>query len=251
MTNLLSWLPTFAAVVLLAGIAFAGLAAFRIPGPWEALIAVARAALQLAVLSIVLTGLITRPLWVALGLIVMFGAAVFTTARRTRGSGTSLVALALSMLAGPCLTLAIVFGAGALAFEPRYLLGVGGIIIGNTMTIATLTQRLLVSGARDHWDEVEGWLALAATPRQAMAAIARPAVRNALMPSIDQTRTTGLVVLPGAFVGAVFAGASPIEAGTFQLIVLAGILASGVVTATLLAFRDPRIQKPAPVDAAA
>lgn len=249
--ELLGWLPTVAAIVLLAGIAFGGLAAFRIPAPHEVIVAVARAALQLAALSLVLSGVITHPLWVGLGLVVMFAAAVFTSARRTRGMGAPIALLASSMALGPCVAMAIVFGTGALAFEPRYLLAVGGIVVGNTMTIATLTLRLLDAGARDHWDEIEGWLALGATPRRAFAPIARPAVRNALMPSIDQTRTTGLVVLPGAFVGAVFAGASPIEAGTFQLIVLASILASGVITATLLAFRQPQLRKPPPLVAAA
>jgi hypothetical protein len=40
-----------------------------------------------------------------------------------------------------------------------------------------------------------------------------------------------VVTLPGAFVGAIFGGASPLEAGRFQLVVLAAILAAGAVTA--------------------
>lgn len=63
----------------------------------------------------------------------------------------------------------------------------------------------------------------------------RRAVRNALIPSIDQTKTTGLVVLPGAFVGAIFGGLSPLEAGQFQIVVLATIMAAGPLTAVLVA----------------
>ena len=51
------------------------------------------------------------------------------------------------------------------------------------------------------------WLALGATPRQAVRDIARTAAAEALLPAIDQTRTVGLVTLPGAFVGALFGGA--------------------------------------------
>lgn len=54
-------------------------------------------------------------------------------------------------------------------------------------------------------------------------------------PPIDQTKTTGLVVLPGAFVGAIFGGISPLEAGRFQIVVLAAIMAAGSVTAVLIA----------------
>lgn len=42
----------------------------------------------------------------------------------------------------------------------------------------------------------------------------------------DQTKTTGLVTLPGAFVGAIFGGVSPLEAGRFQIVVLAAIMAA-------------------------
>ena len=70
--------------------------------------------------------------------------------------------------------------------------------------------------------------------------MARHAIRSALIPTVDQTKTTGLVTLPGAFVGAIFGGVSPLEAGRFQLVVLAGIMAAGAVTAAILiAIRAP------------
>jgi putative ABC transport system permease protein len=47
-------------------------------------------------------------------------------------------------------------------------------------------------------------------------------------------RTTGLVTLPGAFVGALFGGAAPLEAARFQLVVLAGLLAAETVAAVVL-----------------
>ena len=42
------------------------------------------------------------------------------------------------------------------------------------------------------------------------------------------------MVLPGAFTGAVFAGASPVEAGLFQIVVLATIMLSSAITAVLI-----------------
>jgi putative ABC transport system permease protein len=60
------------------------------------------------------------------------------------------------------------------------------------------------------------------------------AASSALIPSIDQTKTTGLVTLPGAFVGAIFGGLSPLEAGRFQIVVLASIMAAGSITAVML-----------------
>lgn len=234
------WLRTAAAIILLAAIAFTGLRLFRIAAPWEAALAIGRAALQLAALSIVLAGLIQDLRWVAAGLVIMLVAAILTAWRRGREHAARLGPLAAAITAGPVVAMLVVFGTGAVELTPQYLLAVGGIVIGNAMTMAILVQRMLHTSIDDHWPEVEGWLALGATPRQSVAPLARAAVRTAMLPSIDQTRTTGIVVLPGAFVGAVFAGLSPVEAGRFQLIVLASILAAGVVTTTILAFAPQR-----------
>jgi putative ABC transport system permease protein len=232
------WIATAVAVFVLAGVATLVLVFNRIPRPWAVPLALLRAGAQLGALSLILTGVVRDPVWVGVGLAVMFAAAVGTAAFRERESISRVVPLAGAMVAGPLLAGLVVFATGALTFEPRYVLAVGGIVIGNTMTIAILTRRILTQSVRDGWHEVEGWLALGATPRQSTAVLARAAIRTALLPSIDQTRTTGIVVLPGAFVGAVFAGASPLEAGRFQLIVLASILAAGVVTAALIAWNS-------------
>lgn len=229
-----AWIATAVALAVLAAIASIGLGAFRVPQPRAVLFALARAILQLAGLSLVLTGILRDPLWVGVGLGVIFVAAVATAARRGRTNRSELIALAGSMVVGPAVVMSIVFATGAIEFAPRYVLAIGGIVIGNTMTIAILTQRVFRGSVRDHWDEVEGWLALGATPRQSTIDLGRRAIHTALLPSIDQTRTTGIVVLPGAFVGAIFAGASPLEAGRFQVVVLACILTAGVLTAVSL-----------------
>jgi putative ABC transport system permease protein len=130
--------------------------------------------------------------------------------------------------------LAVAFGTGGIEREARYLLAFGGIIIGGTMTVSTLAGRRLMISAHEKWEQVEGWMAIGASPRQSTLAIARESVGEALVPTIDQTRTTGLVTLPGTFVGAIMGGASPIDAGRFQIMVLAAVLAAGSIAATLL-----------------
>lgn len=227
--------PTTLAVVALAVLSAGVLAAFRAPHPWTPLSAIARGIVQLAVLSVVLTGIIASPVWIGCALMVMFSVAGVVAARRVGWSWHTLLAVATSIAAGVVVSTGIVFGSGALELTPRYALALGAIIIGNSMSIATLTGRTLVRGVNDHWDEVEGWLALGASPRISTLRLAQQSVHEALVPSIDQTKTTGLVVLPGAFVGAIFGGLSPVEAGRFQIVVLAAILAAGSITAVLMA----------------
>lgn len=122
------------------------------------------------------------------------------------------------------------FFTGAVEYSPRFVLAVGAMVTGNAMTVASVTGRSFAQLRADRWCEVEAWLALGATPRRATRDLRRRAIHDALLPGTDQIKTTGLVVLPGAFVGAIFGGLSPLEAGRFQLVVLAAIIAAGAIT---------------------
>jgi putative ABC transport system permease protein len=51
----------------------------------------------------------------------------------------------------------------------------------------------------------------------------------ALVPALDQTRTVGLVTLPGAFVGVLLGSGNPVQAGAAQLLVLIGLLAAETI----------------------
>lgn len=234
-------------VVVLLAVTVLVLHAAGVAHRGAAVTAVLRGSIQLAAISVVLTGVISHPGWVVVALTVMFLVAVITSTRRLGWSRRKFTMVAGSMGAGVLVTLGTVFGLGALEFTPRYLLAFGGIIIGGTMTVTTLAGRRLAQSTLDRWDEVEGWLALGATPHHATIDIARGTIREALIPSTDQTKTTGLVTLPGAFVGAIFGGVSPVEAGLFQIVVLAGIMAAGTIAATLLVrFTAPRLERAEP-----
>ena len=76
--------------------------------------------------------------------------------------------------------------------------------------------------------------------RDAAIEVTRSAGHDALVPALDQTRTVGLVTLPGAFVGVLLGGGSAVEAGATQLLVLIGLLAVesiAIVLVTELAAR--------------
>ncbi|AXT86109.1 hypothetical protein C6I20_13545 [Aeromicrobium sp. A1-2] len=226
--------PTALGVGLLVALTIAVLWSARTPHPFAPSWAIARGAVQLAVISLVLGKVIASPLWVTVALVVMFSVAASTATRRIGWSWRHLALLGGAMAAGIGVTLAIVFLTDALNPSPRYALAIGGIVIGNAMSIATLAGRRLHEAIDEHWDEVEGWLALGATPAQSTMMFARSAVYSALIPSTDQTKTTGLVTLPGAFVGAIFGGVSPFEAGRFQIVVLASVMAAGSITAVVV-----------------
>ena len=217
--------------VALTALTVAGVAQRR-----AVVVASARAVVQLAVVAIALKGVFAAPETVILAVAVMFTVATATSARRLRGHHRAYRAVVIACAAGAGVAIGIILGIPVLTRSVRTLLAVAGIVIGGTMTASTLTGRRLGEGLHRRRDEIEAWLSIGATPRQAVRDIARDAVYEALVPALDQTRTVGLVTLPGAFIGALLAGASATTAARFQIVVLVGLLCAEAVTATILAW---------------
>lgn len=200
-------------------------------------VAVLRAVLQLALASAVLSGALTVP-WTALGVIALMATmASWTSAGRLRALDGGRRGAVLAVITGGLLATAAVFALGMMPLEARGLIAIGGIIVGNAMTATTLSGRHFRTLAHHRAGEVEAWWALGATSPIAFADVAREAVRDALIPNLDQTRSTGVVTLPGAFIGALAGGASPVEAARFQVVVLAAILLGQTISAIVLTRR--------------
>jgi putative ABC transport system permease protein len=246
MTAVRDALPALVSVIVLMSITAAVLGWTHVPHPLAPAAAVLRGAIQLAVISLVLSGIITNLAWVGVTLTVMFTIASVTATRRIGWSRPHARLVMGAMSTGVLVTLTVIFATGAVDFSGRYLLALGGIIIGNAMSITTLAGRRFLELVDDGWHEVEGWIALGATPRQSTLSLTRRAVYSALIPSTDQTKTTGLVTLPGAFIGVIVGGGSAVEAGQFQILVLAAVMACGAITAVIVvAGLAPAASRPA------
>ncbi|UFN44636.1 ABC transporter permease [Nocardioides okcheonensis] len=201
---------------------------------WAPLVSLVRASAQLGVVALLLRGILTVPWTVLAFLALMLLTASWTAAGRLSELWHGRRAAVAGVLAGASVSLAMVLALRLVEPEPRYLVAVAGIVIGNAMSAATLSGRNFLRALRHRRDEVEAWLSLGATPSRAHLEIGRESVRESLLPNLDQTRSTGLVTLPGAFVGALFGGASPAVAAQFQLVVLAGIALAMVVTGVVV-----------------
>jgi putative ABC transport system permease protein len=195
--------------------------------------ALSRAAVQLGVVALLLRGILALAWTVVAFLVLMLATASWTAAGRLRELWHGRRAAIAGVTSGAAVSLILIFVLQLVDLEVRSLVAVAGIIIGNAMNAATLSGRNFLRSANQRRDEIEGWLALGATPSKAHLEIGQEAVRESLLPNIDQTRSTGLVTLPGAFVGALFGGASPAVAAQFQLVVLAGIALSMTTTAVI------------------
>ncbi|MEB3101421.1 ABC transporter permease [Ferviditalea candida] len=64
----------------------------------------------------------------------------------------------------------------------------------------------------------------------------KQSVRASMIPTIDNTKTMGLVQLPGMMTGLIIAGTDPIQAVRYQLLIVFSFLASAVMTSIVLGF---------------
>jgi putative ABC transport system permease protein len=223
--------PLAAALTALVGITAAVGAWARLGQSRAVLTATLRALVQLLAVGAVIGVIVRTPALAPLYLTVMVAAAGWTSGRRLHPARFALPAAVLAIVIGAGVSSLTVFACQALTFEARTVVPFVAQLIGGAMTATTLAGQRLIDDVRTGWPEVEGWLALGATSRQAVREPARRAAARALVPALDQTRNVGLVVLPGAFVGLLLGGATPLEAGRVQLLVLVGLLAAETLAA--------------------
>lgn len=189
----------------------------------DILTAVIRAAIQLAVVSLIIGGVIASLPLTLLFLVVMTVVAGRTAGRRICRSRRWVWALLPVLSTTPFLTGLTV--TGVVPTRGITLIPVGGILIGGAMMATSLAGRRALDELRSRRGEFEAALATGLIRREAALLVCRNRAAEALIPALDQTRSVGLVTLPGAFVGMLLGGASPVQAGAVQLLVLVGLLA--------------------------
>ena len=193
-----------------------------------------RATVQLAVVSLVITAVLSHIGWSLLFGVLMIAIATATSARRI-GATTAWPWVGLTIMTGVLPTLAVIFASGVVPWTGAALVPVSGIIIGGAMTATSLTGRRVFAALRDERGTLEAGLSLGLPRPAAVNEVIGRHLPEALVPGLDQTRTVGLVTLPGAFVGVLLGGGSPVQAGAAQLLVLIGLLATQTITVVVAA----------------
>ena len=121
-------------------------------------------------------------------------------------------------------------------YDPRYLIPLLGMLLGNTLTGVSLGLNTLMTSAKRDRIAIEAQLTLGKTKWQAMKPVMRHATYTAFMPIINTMSATGIVSLPGMMTGQILAGVDPVDAVKYQLLVMfliGGATGIGVVLAIL------------------
>jgi putative ABC transport system permease protein len=189
------------------------------------LTATARTFGQLLAIGVILEWVFGRStwLWIITVLGVMTLIAGWTGSgrveRRLRGTGPALTIILACVLAATLLYVTeVVLGVGGPS--ARYLIPLGGMILGNAMTAGSLAAQRFHDDLRTEREVVQAALCLGASPAQATGRITRRALLAAMTPILNAMMIVGVVKLPGMMTGQMLGGSAPFVAAKYQIVVM-------------------------------
>ncbi len=194
----------------------------------QLLVASLRSIVQLLLLGMVLKVVFAQEEfgWVGLIWLVMLAVAGWEVLARQRrrfrgwwGYGIGSVSMFLSSFSITVLALTVIINVDPW-YLPQYSIPLLGMLLGNTMTGISVSLDNLTRVVWERRGAIEARLMLGHDWHDAVGEIRRDALRSGLIPIINAMTAAGIVSLPGMMTGQILAGAPPLEAAKYQLLIL-------------------------------
>lgn len=194
----------------------------------QLLIAGLRTALQLTLIGLVLKTLFENAslLWVlslSLVMLVIAGREVMVRQHRrfsgVGGYAIGVVSMFVSSFSIALFALVVVVG-NEPWYQPQYAIPLLGMLLGNTMNGIALALDRLTQTAWEQREVIEARLVLGQSAAEALSGIRGQVFRTGLIPIINAMAAAGIVSLPGMMTGQILAGAEPVEAVKYQIMIM-------------------------------
>ncbi len=207
----------------------------------EILLSSLRTALQLVLLGYILKYLLklSSPLELFSVILGMAFISSFIAYERIKHREVLLTSL-LSITASTLATLLPLMLIGLLKPQAHQLIPFGGLIVGNTLNSITLAFDRFLGEVRNRIEEIEAKVALGASLRFAMKEAFADSLRTSLIPKINFMKAAGLVHIPGVAVGMLMAGADPMRAILFQIVILYALVFAGLLGSVVMLYTSYR-----------
>lgn len=185
-----------------------------------------------------------NPVWVVLIGLIMLIAAGYEISKRQQYRFKKLHSFLIGLLSLSFISLALLIGVLVFIiqpevwYQPQYLIPLLGMLLGNSMTAIGLGLDSLTRSAVQLRSKIEAQLALGYTAKESMKFIKEQSLHSALIPVINMLVAAGVISLPGMMTGQILAGAEPIEAVKYQIMIMLLIVTStglGTLIAVTLA----------------
>ena len=125
-------------------------------------------------------------------------------------------------------------------FNARQVVPIVGMIMGNAMAAVAVAIDRLFSDLDARASEMFSLTALGATPREAAAPSLKAAIGAGMTPVLANMSAAGIVTFPGMMTGQLLAGADPLSAAKYQIVVMLMLSAANtvaIVTACYMTYR--------------
>lgn len=196
-----------------------------------------RSFVQLVAIGYVLTFVfnLDAPIYVIIMISIMAGVATYNSGQRGNKVSNSYLISGVAIFATTFVTILILSGFSIIPFKAQFIIPVAGMVIGNVMNATSLALMRLHDEIYANKTKVEAALSLGASPRQAVKFAIQKAVNTAMVPVVDRAKVVGIVSLPGGMSGMILAGAHPLEAVKFQIVIMYMLLGSPFLTVAITA----------------
>ncbi len=128
-----------------------------------------------------------------------------------------------------------------LLFDARYLIPLGGMLLGNSLKSNIVALNAFAKSAKENEATYFQYIGFGGSPSEAVQPFLRESLRAAFQPTIANTATIGLVTIPGMMTGQVIAGSSPMLAIKYQIAIIIGILVNSFFGIVVQAFVLKRV----------
>ncbi|REB08028.1 iron export ABC transporter permease subunit FetB [Sporosarcina sp. BI001-red] len=208
----------------------------------DTMVAALRSTIQLIAVGFVLKFVFDseHPIFIILMVLLMIVAAVQNARHKGKAIKGITWKLFVTFVAIEVLTQTVLLGLHIVPATAQYIISLSGMVIGNSMVLAILFLNRFTAEVEAHRDESELILSLGGTPKQSINRQLLKSIQASMIPTIESQKTIGLVQLPGMMSGQIIAGADPIQAVQFQLLVVFLLLATAAMTSVLLGFLSYR-----------
>jgi len=210
--------------------------AFKLGLGRDLIVASIRATIQLLIVGYILKMVFgfDNPVAVVLMLLVMILVAAHNAAKRGKGLSFIFAKIFITITIVEIITQGFLLCLDIIPQKPSYIISISGMIIGNSMVIANLFLNRLKGEIEMRKEEIQLVLSLGGTVKQSIHPILKQSIKSSLIPTIESQKTIGLVQLPGMMSGQIIAGADPIQAVRFQLLIVFLLMSAATITAIIL-----------------
>lgn len=202
----------------------------------DTLIAVIRSIIQLFAVGYILKFVFESDSIIYIFLMV--GVMIVAATQNARKKGAAIKGItwkiAITLILIEVLTQGILLGFHITPHTAQYIIPISGMVIGNAMVLSILFLNRFIAEIESHREQIELILSLGGTPKQAVHTQLITSIKASMIPTIESQKTIGLVQLPGMMSGQIIAGASPIQAVQFQLLILFLLLTTAAITSITL-----------------